>query len=92
MGPQVAMSLAEHGQFQYDPWLTNVPTFRCPSDPGEGFPAQGRTNYGVNLGDSIQFQNNGGRNQTGSGRRHQIQSHAKNNSWHVCAPRIQKVP
>ncbi len=65
MGPQVAMSLAEHGQFQYDPWLTNVPTFRCPSDPGEGFPAQGRTNYGVCMGDSIQFQNNGGRNQTG---------------------------
>jgi prepilin-type N-terminal cleavage/methylation domain-containing protein/prepilin-type processing-associated H-X9-DG protein len=65
MGPQVAMNLAQHGQFQYDPWLTNVPTFRCPSDPGEGLPAQGRTNYGVNLGDSIQFQNNGGRNQTG---------------------------
>ncbi len=65
MGPQVAMSLAEHRQFQYDPWLTNIPTYRCPSDPGEGFPAQGRTNYGVCLGDSIQFQNNGGRNQTG---------------------------
>ena len=65
MGPQVAMSLAEHGQFQYDPWLTNIPTLRCPSDPGTGFPAQGRTNYAVNMGDSIQFQNNGGRNQTG---------------------------
>lgn len=65
MGPQVAMSLANHSSFQYDPWLTNVPTFRCPSDPGVGFPAQGRTNYAVNMGDSIQFQNNGGRNQTG---------------------------
>ena len=65
MGPNVAMSLAEHGTFQYDPWLTNVPTFRCPSDPGVGFPAQGRTNYAVCMGDSIQFQNNGGRNQTG---------------------------
>ncbi|MDV6029614.1 MAG: DUF1559 domain-containing protein [Phycisphaera sp. RhM] len=65
MGPQVAMSLAEHGRFQYDPWLTNIPSYRCPSDPGVGFPAQGRTNYGVALGDSIQFQNNGGRNQTG---------------------------
>lgn len=65
MGPQVAMSLANHASFRYDPWLTNVPTYRCPSDPGEGFPAQGRTNYGVNMGDSIQFQNNGGRNQTG---------------------------
>lgn len=66
MGPQVAMSLAEHGQFQYDPWLTNIPMLRCPSDPGVGFPAQGRTNYAVNLGDSIQFQNNGGRNQPGT--------------------------
>ena len=66
MGPQVAMSLAEHGRFQYDPWLTNIPSFRCPSDPGVGLPAQGRTNYGVGLGDSIQFQNNGGRNQTGA--------------------------
>ena len=65
MGPQVQMTLAEHVQFQYDPWLTNIPTFRCPSDPGEGFPSQGRTNYAFSSGDSIQFQNNGGRNQTG---------------------------
>ncbi|MEO1524900.1 MAG: DUF1559 domain-containing protein [Planctomycetota bacterium] len=65
MGPQVAMNLAQHGQFQYDPWLTNIPTYRCPSDPGVGLPGQGRTNYAVGIGDSIQFQNNGGRNQTG---------------------------
>lgn len=39
MGPQVAMTLANHGQFQYDPWLTEIPTYRCPSDPGVGFPA-----------------------------------------------------
>lgn len=37
MGPQVAMTLANHGQFQYDPWLTEIPTYRCPSDPGVGF-------------------------------------------------------
>lgn len=65
MGPQVAMSLANHGQFQYDPWLTEIPTYRCPSDPGVGFPAQGRTNYGVNMGDSIQYQNTGWVQQTG---------------------------
>lgn len=59
MGPQVAMSLANHGQYQYDPWLTEIPTYRCPSDPGRGLPAQGRTNYGVNMGDSIQYQNTG---------------------------------
>jgi len=65
MGPQVAMSLANHASFQYDPWLTDVPTFRCPSDPGVGLPAQGRTNYGVNMGDSIQYQNTGWVRQTG---------------------------
>ncbi|MGB0597484.1 MAG: DUF1559 domain-containing protein [Rubripirellula sp.] len=65
MGPQVAMSLADHQRNRYDPWLVDIPTYRCPSDPGEGLPAQGRTNYGFNLGDSIQFQNNGFVNQTG---------------------------
>ncbi len=65
MGPQVAMSLADHQANRYDPWLVNIPTYRCPSDPGIGLPAQGRTNYGFNLGDSIQFQNNGPLNQTG---------------------------
>ena len=34
MGPQVAMSLADHAQHRYDPWLVNIPTYRCPSDPG----------------------------------------------------------
>ena len=65
MGPQVAMSLANHLNFQYDPWLTNVPTFRCPSDPGVGLPSQGRTNYGVCIGDSMQYQNTGFMTQTG---------------------------
>ena len=36
----------------YPPWQAKVPTFRCPSDPGEGLPAISRTNYGVSLGDS----------------------------------------
>ena len=36
----------------YDPWVTNVPTLRCPSDPGVGLPALGRTNYAACLGDS----------------------------------------
>jgi prepilin-type N-terminal cleavage/methylation domain-containing protein len=66
MGPQVAMSLANHLNAQYDPWLTNVPTFRCPSDPGNGFPSQGRTNYALNLGDSIQYQNTGYKRQNGT--------------------------
>ncbi|QDT10137.1 DUF1559 domain-containing protein [Planctomycetes bacterium K23_9] len=36
----------------YIPWSTEVPTFRCPSDPGLGLPALGRTNYGLAMGDS----------------------------------------
>ncbi|TWU44310.1 hypothetical protein Q31b_18460 [Novipirellula aureliae] len=38
---------------QYIPWTTDVSTFRCPSDPGFGLPALGRTNYAACLGDSI---------------------------------------
>ncbi|EMI40373.1 DUF1559 domain-containing protein [Rhodopirellula sp. SWK7] len=37
----------------YGPWMVNVPGFRCPSDPGEGLPSLGRTNYAACLGDSI---------------------------------------
>ncbi len=37
---------------QYIPWTTDIPTFRCPSDPGFGLPALGRTNYAASLGDS----------------------------------------
>ncbi|MEO1616022.1 MAG: DUF1559 domain-containing protein [Planctomycetota bacterium] len=36
----------------YIPWATEVPTLRCPSDPGVGLPAVGRTNYAMNMGDS----------------------------------------
>lgn len=39
---------------QYQPWVTNLATLRCPSDPGQGLPAQGRTNYAVCAGDSFQ--------------------------------------
>jgi prepilin-type N-terminal cleavage/methylation domain-containing protein len=40
------------GRVQYIPWVTEIPTMRCPSDPGFGLPALGRTNYGVCLGDT----------------------------------------
>ena len=50
----------------YDPWLTEVPGFRCPSDPGVGLPAYGRTNYGANLGDAIYLVNSGGKNRQGA--------------------------
>jgi prepilin-type N-terminal cleavage/methylation domain-containing protein/prepilin-type processing-associated H-X9-DG protein len=35
----------------YTPWMTDVAAFRCPSDPGVGAPAMGRTNYAVCIGD-----------------------------------------
>ncbi|WP_068263996.1 DUF1559 domain-containing protein [Rubripirellula obstinata] len=44
-------------QREYVPWVTNVVSFRCPSDPGVGLPAFGRTNYAASLGDSADFQN-----------------------------------
>ncbi|MEM8667079.1 MAG: DUF1559 domain-containing protein [Planctomycetota bacterium] len=40
-----------HGA-DYRPWQTEIPTFRCPSDPGVGPPAAGRTNYAECLGDT----------------------------------------
>ncbi|SMP72252.1 prepilin-type N-terminal cleavage/methylation domain-containing protein/prepilin-type processing-associated H-X9-DG domain-containing protein [Neorhodopirellula lusitana] len=54
MGPWPGTTLASlSAQGSYDPWLTDVGTYRCPSDPGRGLPAQGRTNYGMCIGDSI---------------------------------------
>ncbi len=40
---------------RYVPWVTEIPTLRCPSDPGVGLPALGRTNYAVCLGDSMEW-------------------------------------
>lgn len=37
---------------EYEPWATELPTLRCPSDPGVGLPSLGRTNYAACLGDS----------------------------------------
>ncbi|TWT73364.1 DUF1559 domain-containing protein [Allorhodopirellula solitaria] len=44
---------------QYGPWMTDIKAFRCPSDPGFGAPALGRTNYGGCLGDSTDWTTNG---------------------------------
>lgn len=40
----------------YAPWWTELPTLRCPSDPGKSgtLGSMGRTNYAACLGDSIQ--------------------------------------
>ncbi|TWU44271.1 hypothetical protein Q31b_18070 [Novipirellula aureliae] len=37
---------------RYEPWSTELPAYRCPSDPGSGLPALGRTNYAACVGDS----------------------------------------
>ncbi|QDT12258.1 DUF1559 domain-containing protein [Planctomycetes bacterium K23_9] len=52
MGPSPYKRLVSHLSSRYDPWLTEIPTYRCPSDPGQGLPAHGRTNYATCLGDS----------------------------------------
>lgn len=39
----------------YGPWTTEMPTMRCPSDPGEGLPSFGRTNYAACVGDSAHY-------------------------------------
>ena len=43
----------------YGPWVTEFPTYRCPSDPATGLPALGRTNYGACLGDTTWRTNHG---------------------------------
>ncbi|WP_372897816.1 DUF1559 domain-containing protein, partial [Stieleria sp.] len=49
MGPNPRNFSANPG---YIPWATEIPTLRCPSDPGIGLPALGRTNYASCMGDS----------------------------------------
>lgn len=49
MGPSPRNFSANPG---YVPWATEIPTFRCPSDPGVGLPALGRINYAVCKGDA----------------------------------------
>ncbi|MBB3204813.1 prepilin-type N-terminal cleavage/methylation domain-containing protein/prepilin-type processing-associated H-X9-DG protein [Rhodopirellula rubra] len=46
-------------EINYIPWFTNIPALRCPSDPGVGLPALGRTNYVANLGDCFLDGRNG---------------------------------
>ncbi len=46
-------------QGNYPPWATDIPTYRCPSDPGFGVPSLGRTNYAACTGDGIYDAENG---------------------------------
>ncbi len=69
MGPDPRRSLGNEAAVPYSPWMTEIPTLRCPSDPGVGLPAQGRTNYAANLGDATHHQHQGpwNDNQFGTG-------------------------
>lgn len=65
MGPDPEKSLNSHAAAGYPPWLTEIPTLRCPSDPGSGLPAHGRTNYAACIGDGIHDTNAGPLNSAG---------------------------
>ncbi len=61
MGPFPEKSINSHTvDSRYEPWLTEIPALRCPSDPGTGLPAKGRCNYAACMGDSVQWMNMGG--------------------------------
>jgi prepilin-type N-terminal cleavage/methylation domain-containing protein/prepilin-type processing-associated H-X9-DG protein len=53
MGGNTGMVISQHAVSRYEPWLTEMPGLRCPSDPGFGLPAVGRTNYAACTGDSV---------------------------------------
>lgn len=54
-GPTPALNWAagNRSAYNYIPYMTSFPTYRCPSDPGVGLPSQGRTRYATSLGDGI---------------------------------------
>lgn len=47
-GPQLHVDIAT-----YDPWQTEIPGYRCPSDPGKATGGSAMTNYGYSIGDTI---------------------------------------
>jgi len=69
MGPSPQKPLGGslgHSSSRYEPWLTEIPTLRCPSDPGAGLPAQGRNNYAFNMGDASHLGHRGERRDNGT--------------------------
>ncbi|MDA8745023.1 DUF1559 domain-containing protein [Rubripirellula amarantea] len=65
MGPTITDEDNQYGSgintrnTAYQPWMTEIPMLRCPSDPGVGLPAMGRTNYAACLGDANSFHADG---------------------------------
>ena len=54
-----------HNRFEYVPWVTEIPTLRCPSDPFQSPAGGGRTNYAACLGDAVDRIDHGGKNELG---------------------------
>ncbi len=52
MGPLPTTTVAKLAANPYDPWITDVAGYRCPSDPGKGLPSLGRTNFAACWGDA----------------------------------------
>ncbi|TWT94945.1 DUF1559 domain-containing protein [Neorhodopirellula pilleata] len=52
MGPLPSCSVANMQANPYIPWMTNIAAYRCPSDPGQGLPSLGRSNYAACMGDA----------------------------------------
>jgi len=52
MGPLPTTTVAILTANHYKPWITDVAGYRCPSDPGQGLPSLGRTNYACCWGDA----------------------------------------
>ncbi len=70
---------------QYIPWATEIPGLRCPSDPGTGLPALGRTNYAMGMGDSFYWTMQGELRPTspGNAQTYAIESRAANRGFFV---------
>ncbi len=49
----------------YTPWMTDIGAYRCPSDPGRGLPAMGRSNYACSYGDGLHYGDAGPLSATG---------------------------
>ncbi|TWT87991.1 DUF1559 domain-containing protein [Stieleria varia] len=52
-------------QFNYEPWVSEIPTLRCPSDPFDSPEGGGRTNYAASIGDAVDRVGFGGKNEIG---------------------------
>lgn len=51
---------------EYVPWATQVPAFKCPSDPAQPVAGLALTNYAACLGDAIDQAQHGGKNEWGN--------------------------